>query len=65
MLEASARDRGITSKDAGKDGHIADRDGRITGKDTGRDSGRDRKSTITISRVKELFQSQEFSFTHI
>jgi pyruvate/2-oxoglutarate dehydrogenase complex dihydrolipoamide acyltransferase (E2) component len=66
MKAQTARDRGITSKDAGKD---AGRDGRITGKDVERDAGRDGESTITYSRVREFFHSQEFShtptYTHI
>jgi hypothetical protein len=60
MKAQTARDQGITSKDAGKD---ACRDGRITGKDVGRDASRDGESTITYLRVREFFQSQEFSHT--
>jgi len=66
MQEASARDWGITSKDVWRDGPITGKGaGRDLGRDAARDTGKDGKSTITISRVRELFQSQEFSYTHI
>jgi hypothetical protein len=62
----AGRNGRIIGKDAGRDSiRAVDRDAdRDASWDADRDAGRDGESTITISRVQELFQSQEFSHTH-
>jgi hypothetical protein len=63
MQEVTGRARDILSVPTWRDGRITGADGRIVGKDACRDAGRGAETIITISRVRELFQSH-FFHTH-